>query len=77
MEVASDQVQLGQAMTNLNQGFWAKGTVAVKKIRRAEVMKLACTVTGGREPFPLDKHTVEAVAAALKAAGLASADQYH
>ena len=76
MEVASDRLLLNKAIGELNQGFWAKGTLSVKRIRRAEITKLALTVTGGREPLPLAKQTVEMVAAALKAAKLASADQY-
>ena len=34
MEVASDRLLLNKAIGELNQGFWAKGTLSVKRIRR-------------------------------------------
>lgn len=76
LEVARCKNRLGQALKDLNKGFWTSSTAAVKKSRREEVLKLAREVSGRREVLPLDRQTVEHVAAALKAGGLASADQY-
>ena len=50
--------------------------VHVKKTRRDEICKLAQLLAPGGRFLPLSKELVEAAAAALKAAGLASADQY-
>ena len=60
----------------MNKGYWAKSTLAVKMSRREEVTTLARMVAGQNQFLPLSKEVVEAVAAALKAAGLASADHY-
>ena len=76
LEVAGNKDLLGRAWTELSKGFWTSNTAAVKRSRREEVMKLAVMVTGDREVLPLKRQTVEYVAAALKAGGLASADQY-
>ena len=76
LEVASSKDLLGLAWTELSKGFWTSNTAAVKRSRREEVMKLAVLVAGERDVLPLKKQTVEYVAAALKAGGLASADQY-
>ena len=45
-EVATDQLLLNKAVIEFNRGFWAKGTLTVKKVRRGEVMRLAHVVTG-------------------------------
>ena len=76
LEVARSRDLLGQAWKELNKGFWTSNTAAVKRSRREEVMKLASLVAGNRDVLPLSRQTVEYVAAALKAGGLASADQY-
>ena len=76
LEVASCKIKLQAAVRELNKGYWAKSTMAVKMSRREEVATLAKTVAGQNQFLPLSKEVVEAVAAALKAAGLASADQY-
>jgi len=76
LEVAGNKDLLGRAWTELSKGFWTSNTAAVKRSRREEVMKLAVMVTGDRDVLPLKRQTVEYVAAALKAGGLASADQY-
>ena len=60
----------------LNKGYWAQSTLAVKKSRREEICKLARMVAPQGIFLPLSKEIVEATAAALKAAKLASADQY-
>jgi len=51
-------------------------TTAVKQCRRQEVLRLAELVMGADSVFPLTKGGTEGVAAALKAAELASGDQY-
>ena len=56
--------------------FFAKSSEKSRLCKRAEVMKLAKQVAGDRQPLPLDKDTVEGVAAALKEAGLRSGQQY-
>ena len=73
LEVASCGVKLREAVDALAKKYWAQSTMAVK---RQEVLKLAGLVMGSRPVFPLSKSGVEGVAAALKAANLASGDQY-
>ena len=76
LEIAGDGAVLRKAVEGLTKNFWAKSTTAVKRSRRQEVLKLAETVMGRLPVFPLTKGGVEGVAAALKAAELASGDQY-
>lgn len=79
LEVASCSFKLQGAIRELNKGYWAASTLAVKTSRREEVTILAAlarTISGVNQFLPLQKELVESVAAALKAAGLASADQY-
>ena len=75
LEVAADKLKLKEAIKELNKGFWAQSTLAVKT-RRDEVCKLAQMVAPRGKFLPLTRDVVEATAAALKVAGLASADQY-
>ena len=75
-EIASNSSDLRKAVEGLTRNFWAKSTTAVKRSRRQEVLKLAEMVMGRLPVFPLTKGGVEGVAAALKAAELASGDQY-
>ena len=76
LEVAADKLKLKEAIKELNKGFWAQSTLAVKRSRRDEVCKLAQMVAPRGKFLPLTRDVVEATAAALKVAGLASADQY-
>ena len=75
-EIASNSSDFRKAVEGLTKNFWAKSTTAVKRSRRQEVLKLAEMVMGRLPVFPLTKGGVEGVAAALKAAELASGDQY-
>ena len=74
MEVGANEVRLKEALKDLNQGFWASSTLAVKRTRRDEVCKLAQIIAPGGKFLPLSKEVVEASPAALKAAKLASAE---
>eukprot|EP00435_Cladocopium_sp_Y103_P064597 s1794_g26.t1 len=56
--------------------FFARSSLASRKSKREEVLKLAKAVTRGKPTLPLAKETVESVAAALKEAGMKSGSQY-
>ena len=76
LEIASSAEALGAARNALVSNFWAANTVAVKKSRREEVLRLAFKVQDSVDIFPLTKALVEGVAAALKAAGITSGALY-
>ena len=53
LEVASCKIKLQAAVQELNKGYWAKSTLAVKMSRREEVTTLARTVAGQNQFLPL------------------------
>ena len=62
LEVASDTFKLKEAIKELNKGYWAQSTLAVKKSRREEICKLARMVAPQGIFLPLSKEIVEATA---------------
>ena len=76
LEIASSTETLNAARNSLVSNFWAANTVAVKKSRREDVLRLAFKIQGSTDIFPLSKTLVEGAAAALKAAGVTSGALY-
>ena len=77
LEVASSPTLREEGIKDLKKNFWATSTLHVRKSRREEVLKLATEVNQHRGPiFPLKEDVIVGVAAALKAAGMKSGDQY-
>ena len=77
LEVASSPTLREEGIKDLKKNFWATSTLHVRKSRREEVMRLATEVNQHRGPiFPLTEEVIVGVAAALKAAGMKSGDQY-
>ena len=75
--VAEEENQLRSALDKLKEGFWAASTAKARSSKRREVMELAAKVTEeGLEVLPLTRDRIEKVAAALKASGMKSGDQY-
>ena len=63
-------------VSKFKRKYFSQSSEKSRQCKREEVLKLAREVSGLRNPFPLSKDTVEGVAAALKEAGLKSAQQY-
>ena len=77
LEVAASKEENNEARKSFRDEFWSKTTIRARNTKREEIMKLATMVAGqGNKVFPLTQDTIEGTAAALKAAGLTSADQY-
>ena len=77
LEVASSPTLREEGIKELKKNFWATSTLHVRKSRREEVLKLAVEVNQHQGPiFPLKEDVIIGVAAALKAAGMKSGDQY-
>ena len=66
----------GSVVDKFKKRFFSVSSEKSRQCKRTEVMKLARQISGSVRPLPLDKETVEGVAAALKEAGLKSGQQY-
>eukprot|EP00435_Cladocopium_sp_Y103_P052446 s1341_g16.t1 len=70
------QPNFGTTLRKFRDRFFAKFSMASRRSKRDEVLKLAKAVAAGRPVLPLAKETVEGVVAALKEAGMKSGNQY-
>ena len=76
VEIALHKEELLQARKALGKNFWSESSARSRASKRSEVVKVAKAVACSERIFPLQKEVIEGVAAALRAAGLKSADQY-
>ena len=77
MDILQGKERLRQAKEELRGDFLAKSSKAAQKTKREQVMMMARASLGeGRQVFPLQLNTIEDVAAAIKAGGRSSGDQY-
>ena len=79
MAMAVDIVKGGHFQDKLKKfkaGFFSASSRRSRECKREEVMRVALAVTNGRPVVPLQKETLEAVATAMKEAGMRSAVQY-
>ena len=77
MDILQGKDKLRQAREVLRGDFLAKSSRAAQKTKREQVLAMARASIGqGRQIFPLQLGTIEDVAAAIKAGGWTSGDQY-
>ena len=75
LAILESKPRLEAAKAALRADYYANSSRATVNSKRTNVAKMATAATAGN-PFPLEVGTVEAVAAALKAAGLKSGSAY-
>ena len=77
MDILQGEDRLRRAKEVLRGDFLAKSSRAAQRSKREQVMAMARASVGGNRPiFPLNLDTIENVAAAIKAGGWTSGDQY-
>ena len=77
MDILQGKEKLKQAKEALRGDFLAKTSKAAQKSKREQIMAMAkASVGAAARVFPLSLNTIEEVAAAIKAAGWTSGDQY-
>ena len=77
MNILKGKEELARARQKLRDGFMAKSSRASQRTKREQVMAMAKEASHRSEQiFPLTIETVENVAAAIKAVGWSSGDQY-
>ena len=77
MNILKGKEELAKARRELREGFMAKSSRASQRTKREQVMAMAREACSrGERVFPLAVETVENVAAAIKAVGWTSGDQY-
>ena len=77
MDILKEKEKLAKARQELRKDFMADSSRASQRTKREQVLAMAAEARDpGAETFPLKTETVEAVAAAIKAVGWTSGDQY-
>ena len=77
MDILKEKEKLAKARQELRKDFMADSSRASQRTKREQVLAMAAEAHDpGAETFPLKTETVEAVAAAIKAVGWTSGDQY-
>ena len=77
MDILQGECELKRARESLRGDFLAKSSKAAQRSKREQVLAMAKVSVGERgHVFPLSLNTIEDVAAAIKAGGWTSGDQY-